>query len=143
MASHLYLYSASMFFHRRVLDQGEYFDALLKGGGDFEFVVRLLRNGFRARHVRHTLAAFTMTGRNHSQVAVNDHSADRARLAAMVPWWVPAFHIPLQAIRRVLKAASGGYSHRGPLAYAVYASGDASTRTVFQSQRASTRWRTA
>jgi glycosyltransferase involved in cell wall biosynthesis len=143
MSSHLYVYSASMFFRRRLVDNGEYFDAQLKGAGDFEFVPRLLRKGYRARHVRHTLAAFTMTGNNHSVTATDDHSADGARLARVTPWWVQRLHIPLQIVRLALKASSGGYMHRGPLAYAVYSADDATARTQFQTRRVSTRWRTS
>jgi glycosyltransferase involved in cell wall biosynthesis len=143
LSSHLYLYSASMFFRRRLVDNGELFDPDFKGAGDFEFVPRVLRKGYRAANVRRILAAFTMTGRNHSQTAVHDHSADLSRLDSAIPWWVHRFHVPLQLARRAVKVVSGAYFHRGPLAYEVYASDDAATRRFFQARHASTLWRTA
>jgi glycosyltransferase involved in cell wall biosynthesis len=143
MASHLYLYSAAMFFRRKLIDDGEFFDPALKGGGDYEFVPRILRKGYRARHVRRTLAAFTMTGQNHSQTATSDHAADRARIDPTIPGWVRRFHIPLQLLRMTIKASAGGYMHLGPLSYAVYTSEQCAARTPFRAERVSAFWRTS
>jgi glycosyltransferase involved in cell wall biosynthesis len=142
MASHLYLYSAAMFFRRRLVDDGELFDPDLKGGGDYEFVPRILRKGYRAASVRQTLAAFTMTGHNHSQTAVADHDADRARIDPTIPEWVRRLHGPLRLARMAIKAGSGGYLHRGPLEYSVYSADEAPVRRSFYVPRVSALWRT-
>jgi len=140
-ASHLYVHSSSMFLRRRLIDDGEWFDPVLRGAGDWEFVPRVLRKGYRARTVRRFLSAFTMTGSNLSQSGSPALDADARRIVPTIPGWIRRFDVPLNAARRMLKAASGGYVHRHPVRYAVYDSASATQRTSFHVTRASTAWR--
>jgi len=141
LASHLYLHSSSMFLRRRVIDNGELFDPALRGAGDWEFVPRVLRKGYRGRHVRRFLSAFTMTGQNHSQTAASELNADSQRILPTIPTWVRRLELPLNTARVALKAISGGYFHRQPVSYAVYDSASATQRRTFQVPHASTAWR--
>ncbi len=143
LASHLYLYTASMFVRRRVVDAGEYFDPGYRGGGDYEFVPRLLRKGYRAATVRYPLSTFTMTGRNHSMSASADIQGDWERIRPTIPAWIHRCELPLKAIRFGLKALSGAYLPVGPVHYAIYAPDDEHHRTTYRARRASARWRTA
>jgi hypothetical protein len=131
-----------MFFRRRLIDNGERFDPVLRGEGDWEFVPRVLRKGYRARNVRHFLSAFTMTGSNQSQMATPELDADTRRILPTIPRWVRRFELPLNAARMVLKASSGGYVHHDPVSYAVYDSASARQRRMFRVERVSTMWRT-
>jgi glycosyltransferase involved in cell wall biosynthesis len=143
LSSHLYVYSASMFLRRRLLDAGEYFDPAFRGGGDYEFVPRVLRKGYRASTVRRPLSTFTMTGANHSMTASAELTRDWERISPTIPWWVHRFALPLGWIRLMLKAVSGAYLPAGPLHYSIYAPDDQQQRTTFYCRRASARWRTA
>jgi glycosyltransferase involved in cell wall biosynthesis len=143
LSSHLYLYSASMFLRRRLVEAGEYFDPWFRGGGDFEFVPRVLRKGYRAATVRRPLSTFTMTGENHSMTAGAELARDWERIRPTIPWWVRRFAFPLKVARLSLKALSGAYQPIGPVQYAIYASEDQPQRQLFWSPRASARWRTA
>jgi len=143
LSSHLYLYSASMFLRRKLVDEGEYFDPGFRGGGDHEFVPRVLRKGYRAATVRRPLSTFTMTGANHSMTASADLDRDWERIKPMIPWWVRRFALPLRMVRLGLKALSGAYTPVGPVQYAIYGSDDQPQRQLFWSPRASARWRTA
>jgi glycosyltransferase involved in cell wall biosynthesis len=61
---HLGTMSCSMFFRRRLLEKGFYFDTRWKAIGDAEWVFRVVRSGTRIRAFPKPLAAFTLTGGN-------------------------------------------------------------------------------
>lgn len=137
-ASHLYVLSCTMFLRRRLIDAGARFDMRWKDVGDAEFVIRTLRGGARAAHVRRYLSAFAMTGSNMS--ASPNARAEALRLQRSCPRWVRALALPLDVARRVEKVASGAFAQRFPLEYSVYASADDSRRTTFRAQSSTFRW---
>jgi len=139
LASHLYVLSCTMFLRREIIDDGFRFDDRLKAIGDQDLVVRLLRSGWRAAHVRRYLAAFTMTGSNLSEG--ENAQRERKEALAAAPLWIRSLKCPLNAIRLALKTASGAYFQKMPLAYAVYDSADATGRRRFEVQRSSFRWK--
>lgn len=138
VASHLYVLSCTMFFRRRIVDSGFRFDDTLRDVADADFVVRLLRAGYRADHMRRYLAAFTMTGANMSAGANAQREIARARDAA--PSWVRALRGPINAARMTEKVVSGAYRQRFPLAYSVYSAPEALERTTFQAPTSTFRW---
>jgi glycosyltransferase involved in cell wall biosynthesis len=141
LTSHLYLFPSSMFLRRRVIDAGELFDADLKYVGDTEFVVRLLRHGYRLSHVRRYLSSFAITGTNRGLTPVAAREFEQLR--QMTPAWVRRMRGPLNVARLMLKLVSGCYIERAPLEYAVYQSGTHAGRQHFSSVQPSPRWRTA
>ena len=138
VSSHLYVLSCAMFLRRRVIDEGFLFDENWRDIGDHEFVVRLLRSGFRAAHIPRYLAAFTMTGNNMS--AGENAKRETARARRNAPRWVRALRGPLNVIRYVEKASSGAYWQRFPLEYSIYKSADDRRRTVHVADRVSSSW---
>jgi glycosyltransferase involved in cell wall biosynthesis len=124
LSSHLYVLSCTMFMRRRVIDEGMEFDTAWRDVGDAEFVVRALRCGYRAAVMRRYLAAFTMTGANMS--AGSNAKSEAARLRRSAPRWARALRLPLDALRRVEKAASGAHRERFPLSYELYVNSSAS-----------------
>ncbi|NCD41035.1 MAG: glycosyltransferase [Bacteroidia bacterium] len=63
----LYPFSATMFFHRRLLDQGLlFFDTSYKLCGDFDLILNLLSAGARMVHIPQYLSLFTISGVNLS-----------------------------------------------------------------------------
>ena len=141
IASHLYVLSCTMFFRRRIIDAGFRFDDTLRDVADADFVVRLLRAGHRADHVRRYLAAFTMTGANMSAGANAQKEIARARAAA--PPWVRALRAPLNVARLTEKVLSGAYRQRFPLAYSVYSAPESLERTDFSAPTSTFRWPTS
>lgn len=139
LASHLYLLSCTMFFRRRVIDDGYRFNADLRDVGDQDFVVRLLRAGYRAAHVRRYLAVFTMRGENMSMGENARRERTKARNEA--PLWIIVFRIPLNILRLAEKFLTGAYFQKTPFEYAVYASDDAVERKVFRVTKATFRWK--
>jgi len=141
LSSHLYVLSCTMFLRRRIIDDGFRFDKRLKDIGDQDFVVRLLRHGYRAKHAGRYLAAFTMTGANMSAGA--NARLERRQALAAAPRWVRALKVPLNAGRLAEKLFSGAYWQRMPLEYAVHTTGEGSGRVRFRASKASFRWKAA
>jgi glycosyltransferase involved in cell wall biosynthesis len=142
LSSHLYSFTCSMFFRRQIVDNGELFDAQYRIVGDLEFVVRLLRRGYRFRHTSKFLSAFTLTGSNMGLPDATFASTSREGqlIESWRPWWVRRLQRPLDGLRVALKLLSGAYFQRAPIVYAVYGTEDAKTRSWFRVRRAPRRW---
>ena len=137
-SAHLYLFTCTMFLRRQVVDSGFRFDTQFRDVADEEFVVRLLRDGFKAEHVNRYLAAFTFTGKNRSQTAV---ALDERRiLRRSVPIWVKLCKYPLLLSRYIEKALAGAYTQRMPLEYAVYVDNVLTERRHFKVDSATWKW---
>ncbi len=137
LASHLYLFSCTLFFRRRVWASGLRFDVSFQSAGDMGFVARALRAGFRAAHVARYLAAFTWTGDNLSASAVA--RAEEQRLRAAAPVWVRGLRGPLTLARLLEKFFSGAYRQTWPLTYDLFLN-DPAQRTAVTASAASWRW---
>ncbi|MCX6582743.1 MAG: glycosyltransferase family 2 protein [Candidatus Aminicenantes bacterium] len=138
-ASHLYLQSCSMFFRRRIIDDGFFFDARFRVIGDEEFVVRLLRNGYRACHVGKFLGAFAMTGKN---LSVDERVAEEKQMAAdQLPGSIRRFKWIIDGVRFAEKFLSGAYFLAKPLTYEVYTEENQTRRQAFVVKKASFQWK--
>ncbi len=139
VTSHLYVLSCTMFFRRRILEDGLFFDTRYETTGDADFVVRVLRSGYCARHVRHYMAVFTMTGQNLSNVDTG--SREQKQLRNSAPWYLRVIRWLVNAVRFAEKFFSGAYFQKKPLEYSVYVEGEAKERKSFSVNNASFRWR--
>lgn len=142
-ASHLYLQSCSMFFRREVVEKGFFFDSRFRSIGDEEFVIRLLRNRFKAAHVNRYLGAFTMTGQN---LSIDPRAVEEKKmLLQSIPGIIKILRKPITAVRLLEKLLRGAYSQGKPIEYAVYTDTDsgepAASRRQFLVQRASSKWK--
>jgi glycosyltransferase involved in cell wall biosynthesis len=140
-SSDLYNFPSSMFLRRRVVDAGDLFDPSFKDVGDAEYVIRLLRKGYRMATFRRYLSAFTLTGSNRSQNP--SVRLESERLHGMLPGWVNGARIPLNVARLLVKLASGAYFERPPLRHAMYMSVADGRRRTFETHAPSPRWRLA
>lgn len=140
LSSHLYVLSCTLFMRRRIVEDGFRFNPALKDIGDEDLVVRLLRVGYRAAHVRRYLAAFTMTGQNMS--AKPNALAERRRARKAAPAWVRWMGLPLNAARLTEKLLAGAYAQRMPLDYSVFIAPEARSRRPLTARSASFRWKT-
>jgi glycosyltransferase involved in cell wall biosynthesis len=141
VVSDLYVFPSSMFMRRRVVDHGDLFDPSFQDVGDAEFVVRLLRKGYRASTMRRYLSAFTVTGSNRGQKPGVREEA--RRFQCTMPRWIVRARMPLNIARLAFKLASGAYFERPPLRYALYLSTLEGRRTALQTRVPSPRWRLA
>lgn len=137
LSSHLYVLSCTMFF-RKIFDQGFKFDTHLRDVGDGDFVVRVLRNGFKARHLSRYFATFTWAGQNMSL-------GENARIEALqlresAPAWVRWLRTPLNALRLIEKTFSGAYYQKLPFSYEIYTGNSNKSRRVITAEKATWRW---
>jgi len=143
-ASHLYVLSCTMFFRKRIVTQGFAFDTAYRAVGDMDFVIRLLKSGFKARHVKKYFSAFTMTGNNLSTDA--RAIEEQGLLFEAAPVWVKRGKLILNVLRFGAKFLSGAYFQGGPIGYDVYTNDNMQMqegvlRTHFDVVRASFRWK--
>ena len=118
-ASYLYVFTCTMFIRRNVIDEGNYFDENLKGIGDAEFVIRLLKKGYIANHIKKYLSVFTITGHN---LCLNNSAfkKEEATFRKMAPIWIKLSKVPLNILRLLEKAFCGSYSQKVPFEYCIY-----------------------
>jgi glycosyltransferase involved in cell wall biosynthesis len=136
-ASHLYVYPCSMFLRRRIVDAGLKFKDYLKDVGDQEFVVRLLRYGYRATHISRYLAAFTITGNNRSSGKNARREAED--IAESFPKWICIGSPFINFARLTEKLLAGSYYSSGIIEYYLYSDEKCIERKRFIG-KASFRW---
>jgi glycosyltransferase involved in cell wall biosynthesis len=138
LSAHLYVPTCALFWRRRVVESGLRFDTAYRDTGDADFVVRALRAGHRARHLRRYLAAFTVTGQNMSMRP--SALQERANMLAAAPAWIRALRLPLHAARLCEKGLHGAYRQRFPIEYALHTDDAGRGRKPFYCASASFHW---
>jgi glycosyltransferase involved in cell wall biosynthesis len=143
LSSHLYVLSCTMFFRRKILDHGFCFDTTYKAVGDADFVVRVLQEGFVAKHLNRYFSTFTMTGQNLStdNRAINEQKELLQNAPPSIRFMKPILNL----LRLGEKCISGAYVQGGPIQYDIYTkdqplSGN-TKRKEFTVKNASFRWR--
>ena len=137
--SFLYLYTSSMFMRRRIFESGVFFEKNWKAAGDAEFVVRVLRKGFAARHVSEYFSAFMITGSNLSN---SDHAnVELKAFHQSAPLWLRYSHFITHPLIRLEKFLHGAYSQKFPLSYSVYTTESPDARREFRVTEASPLWK--
>ena len=138
VASSLYLYTCTMFLRRKIIDDGFLFNSDLKMAGDIDFVVRVLRAGYKARHLRRYQSAFLLTGHNLS----SGSEGLREGLRHFRGWlfgFIRFARLPINVARVVEKLFNGSYTQAWPLEYDLYTSDDLTKRRSFSANSAT--WR--
>jgi glycosyltransferase involved in cell wall biosynthesis len=122
LTSHLYIPSCTIFFRRKIIGEGFYFNSTLKANADADFMVRLLKHGFKVKHLKRYLAVFTMTGENLS----NEEIAQQEFLSMFnqAPFYIRKASWVLNGLRLTEKFLSGAYFQKKPLKYSIYVGGN-------------------
>ncbi len=135
------VFTAAMFLRRRrIIANGFFYDPSYKDIGDVEFIIRLLRAGFRMQHVQQYLATFTVTGQNRS-AHVTTIPAEVKRLTQQAPWYVSHFRPIWRFSGYGIKLLAGAYRQSSPIAYAIHTNPATAARTQFLARDPSFRWR--
>ena len=119
LSSHLYFLTSTMFFKRKIIDEGNRYNINFKNIGDIEFVVRLFDKKYKFNHIKEYFALFTITGKNLSY----DNSA-KIEWSTLIKKYkfIQFFKIPLNLVRIIIKILSFGYYDKTPLVYDVFIS---------------------
>jgi len=139
LASFLYVPTCTMFFRRKIIDDGFFFDLNFKANADADFVVRLLRSGYALKHVRRYLAAFTMTGKNLSRDEIAQKES--ALMFNQSPIHIRKLRWLLNGLRFLEKCCSGAYFQKKPLEYYVYVKDKGTQRKHFSAASPSFKWK--
>jgi glycosyltransferase involved in cell wall biosynthesis len=134
LTSALYIPTCSLFFRRKVIDNGILFDTQYQSAGDAYFVEKMLKHGMKGKRIRKYLSTFTITGKN---LCFTD--AGRSELTE---WLKRGFilrflKIPLALCQFAEKFISGVFWERMPLIYSIYTSDSQDKRKEFVSDNVS------
>ena len=137
ITSILYNLSCTMFFRKKIINDGFRFNQELKVVGDADFVLRLLEQGYKASYINDYLSVFTWTGQNLS--LGENAKKEEIILKNSAPVIIRNLKPIITVIRLLEKYFSGAYFQKFPLKYSIYLS-DTSVRKEFLSNSASFRW---
>jgi glycosyltransferase involved in cell wall biosynthesis len=116
LTSALYIPTCSLFFRRKVIDNGILFDTQYQSAGDAYFVEKMLKHGMKGKRIRKYLSTFTITKRG---------------------FILRFLKIPLALCQFAEKFISGVFWERMPLIYSIYTSDSQDKRKEFVSDNVS------
>ena len=104
--AHLNTLSCAMFFRRKLLDRGFYFDPAWKDVGDGVWVEELLRNKVEMEILPEPLAVFTFTGENRSTLPLaSKEGASRRGSSSPGVWFQRNIAVVAHRLRKGLAGA--------------------------------------
>jgi glycosyltransferase involved in cell wall biosynthesis len=138
-ATHLYVFTCTMFFRRKLIEEGMQFDKVYRDIADSLFVVDLLRKGYKVRHIKHYMSVFTMTGNNRfiSEGPTEDikrMDSERGNLFRKI------MKHPLNILRVTEKLLHGCYFEKFPILYSIYICDNYNKRIIFTITKGSPFW---
>ncbi len=139
-ASYLYTFTCAMFFRRRIVEAGYWFNPQLHIAGDAEWLLRVLQAGYSSCHRSRYFSVFFDTGRNASR-GRNALAAARNEYCGSMPAWLKPGRFLVNGARLAEKFLRGNYCQALPLEYDIYVPGTAFERVHFATDRAVFRWR--
>ena len=137
LSSHLYNLSCAMFLRREIFDDGHCFDPKYKAIGDADFVVRVLREGYKSVHVKRYFSLFTLSNENLGASKLANEELREFLIDA--PQWIRLMKIPLNILRLFEKFFHGAYWQRKIIQYWIFTQ-DTSKRKLFESRNLSFKW---
>jgi glycosyltransferase involved in cell wall biosynthesis len=129
-ATHLYVFTCTMFFRRKLIEEGMRFNATYRSIADSLFVVDLLKRGYKVRHVKRYMSVFTMTGQNQLTKESSLNEVERMN-SEYVSWFLRIMKHPLNILRIIEKLFHGCYYEKFPLTYAIYTDKNTKGRQIF------------
>jgi len=128
MVSHLTTFTSSMFFRRKLLDQGIYFDTKWRALGDADWVLRAMEVKATMGILRRFVSAFTDSGANLSLGAQG--RKEKKRMFDLAPGWARVL-TPLLVAQHRVRRSLGGIYRQAPFDYALYTQDSPDRRKLF------------
>lgn len=116
-SNYLYTTTCTLFYRRKIFDRVQ-FDESYRSIADVIFLYRVMRAGFRGKHVPGYVATFTYSGVNLSLHPVSVE--ERRRFRATLPAWFKICRPFFFFLFFLEKALHGCYTEQSNLAYAIY-----------------------
>ena len=139
-ATHLYVFTCTMFFRRKIIDNNIYFDTIYKSISDSIFTAELLKRGYKAKHLKKYLAVFIMTGNNDflTKKAVDEQRKYISQNRLILP---KLLHHPINFFRIAEKVIHGCYYQKFPLKYSIYLNSYTNNRKEITAVKGTPFWR--
>lgn len=132
------VHSSSMFFRRRIVEDGMLFDTQWKALGDWNWVLRAKRKGVRMNVLNRFLSTHTDTGAN--LILTPGALSEIRKAKAMAPAY-------LKMLRPLLRGANygkkilSGYYRQEPFRYDIFPPGENGKRKLFQVDHPTVYWK--
>jgi glycosyltransferase involved in cell wall biosynthesis len=117
LTSALYIPTCSLFFRRKVIDNGILFDIQFQSAGDAYFVEKMLKHGMKGKRIRKYLSTFTITGNN---LCFTDAGRSELREWLKRGFILRFLKIPLALCQFAEKFITGVFWERMPIKYSIY-----------------------
>jgi len=138
ITSILYNLSCTMFFRKKIIESGIEFNTTFKIVGDADFVLKILKKGYKTGYINEYLSVFTWTGNNMS---IGKNAIKEKRLLRnSTPKIIRFISTIINALRLIEKFLSGAYHQKFPLQYEIYTSNLFNKRFQFKCKKATFRW---
>jgi len=118
LSSYLYAFSCTMFFRRGIVDNNLLFNHELKYVADSDFVLRILKKGYKFGIINEYLSTFTYTGNNMS--LGENARKEKGNLIKDAPNYIKYLKSLFNIARLIEKFFSGAYYHKGNIKYHIY-----------------------
>jgi glycosyltransferase involved in cell wall biosynthesis len=129
--------SCSLFFTRKLWEKGIHFDPQLRGAGDWDWFLRCLKNGARAKHVPEFFGTYTFTGSNlsHDEFSLEEAHSYSQRSSAS-----SGLYGKWNKLTRWLSKWQNGCYSSGPIEYDLFTENNLSSRQKFRCEKPSFHW---
>jgi glycosyltransferase involved in cell wall biosynthesis len=136
-SNYLYTFTCTLFYRKRVIQQLKY-DDTLRSIADVDFMYKLAKQGFKGKHIRKFLSAFTYTGENLSQQPVSAQELSTYQKSKLPKWFnlaKPFLKIGFYSARVIY-----GTLWQKQVAYELYTTDSEDTRKKFFVDKPGSRW---
>ncbi len=120
MASTLYSFTCTMFFRRKLIEDGHRFDISYKGASDKIFILGMFQRKYAISHMREYLSTFTVGDHNLSNSAAVIEERKRFVNSLVYPSLWPVKKIIYKVLRIIEKIIRGCYFNAFPIEYKLY-----------------------
>ena len=126
-SNYLYTTTCSLFYRRKIFDLCK-FDESYKSIADVIFLYDVIKNSFRAAHVRKYFSTFTYSGTNLSLAPLS--TIEKKRFDKLLPVWFRIMRPLFKVSFFGEKLIRGTYTEKSPFSYAIYSKEKLNERTI-------------
>jgi glycosyltransferase involved in cell wall biosynthesis len=133
---HFSAFTAAMFFRRRLLDNGIYFDTSYRAVADAVWYLEARQGGARVGSLGFVTSTFQEAGENLGMTPMAEN--ERERLTQTAPFWIRIFRPGWSLIHRARRLWAGAHLHKS-FRYQAFV-GKESKRRTFESEHLRATW---
>ena len=119
LAHYLYTYSCTLFFRRKIIDDGHFFNTSYKTVSDAVFVANLIKEKYNFGYMNEYTSIFTLRKNNLSLGPIAKREQELLKLK--LPFWIRKLNYILLFLRYAENILSGIHKQNIPLEYHIYA----------------------